>query len=99
MDTFETFCLTTFLENIYLLQIVLIGTQADLKYECEDPVTNESGERLAREIQAVGYVETSAKTGEGVHKAIQMGIKAVLKDDGDYDLISRGINDSLEQWT
>ena len=65
----------------YLLQIVLIGTKADLKYNCEDPITNESGERLAREIQAVGYVETSAKTGEGVHKAIQMGIKAVLKEE------------------
>ena len=42
-----------------------------------------------QDCKAVGYVETSAKTGEGVHKAIQMGIKAVLKDDGPYDLTSR----------
>ena len=68
---------------------MLIGTKADLKYECEDPITREKGERFAREINAVGYLETSAKTGEGVHKAIQMGIKAVLKDDEPYDLTSR----------
>ena len=48
-----------------------------------------------QDCKAVGYVETSAKTGEGVHKAIQMGIKAVLKDYGEYKVylrlaISRG---------
>ena len=48
-----------------------------------------------QDCKAVGYVETSAKTGEGVHKAIQMGIKAVLMDDGPYDLISRGVYDEL----
>ena len=47
-----------------------------------------------QDCKAVGYVETSAKTGEGVHKAIQMGIKAVLMDDGPYDLISRGVYDN-----
>ena len=83
----------------YLLQIVLVGTQADLKNDSEclkklekygkKPITKEDGERLAEEFKAAGYVETSAKTGEGVHKAIQMGIKAVLKDDGPYDLTSR----------
>ena len=69
----------------------MIGTKADLKNdgEClrklekygEKPITKEDGERLAEVINAVGYVETSAKTGEGVHEAIQMGIKAVLKEE------------------
>merc|ERR1712066_597405 len=65
-------------------KIVLIGTKADLatvprgvEAAADDPVTREMGEKLAREIQAVGYVETSAKTGQGVKEAVEMGLKAV----------------------
>ena len=68
-----------------LFQIVLIGTKADLatvpsglEAPADAPVTREMGERLANEIKAVGYVETSAKTGEGVNKAVEMGLKAVM---------------------
>ena len=59
----------------------MISTKGDLKNDYDEPITIESGDRLAEEIKAVGYVETSAKTGEGVHEAIQMGIKAVLKEE------------------
>ena len=67
-----------------LFQIVLIGTKADLatvpsgsEAAADAPVTRDMGESLAREIKAVGYVETSAKTGEGVKEAVEMGLKAV----------------------
>ena len=67
-----------------LFQIVLIGTKADLatvpngsEAAADDPVIKERGESLAQEIKAVGYVETSAKTGEGVKEAVEMGLKAV----------------------
>ena len=62
------------------LQIVLNGTKGDLKNDYDVPITKENGERLAKKIKAVGNVETSAKTAEGVHGAIQIGIEAVLKD-------------------
>ena len=65
----------------------MIGTKADLKkapggieQPGEAPISREMGERLAKEINAVGYVETSAKTGDGVHEAVKMGLEAALKE-------------------
>ena len=67
----------------------MIGTKADLKNECDkygrqiyNPITKENGDRLAREINAVGYMETSAYTGEGVQEAVLMGLQAFFEDFG-----------------
>ena len=78
-ETFLTSYITT-LENISL-QIVLIGTNADLKNDLkiknDEKISKVEAQNLAKEINAVGYVETSAKTGEGVKEAVQMGLKAL----------------------
>ena len=63
---------------------MLIGTKADRKNELnvsghsQPPITKEQGEALAREINAVGYVETSAKTGQGIMEAIDLGVEAAM---------------------
>jgi len=63
---------------------VLISTKADLKKDstggkaADAPISQASGAELAKEIKAVGYFETSAKTGEGIHEAIDKGLKAAM---------------------
>ena len=41
------------------------------------PVTKGEGETLAKEINAYGYYETSAKTGQGVQQVMQAAQDAV----------------------
>lgn len=41
------------------------------------PVTKGEGEALAKEINAYGYYETSAKTAEGVKEVMDAAIEAV----------------------
>jgi cell division control protein 42 len=63
-----------------------VGTQIDLRDDAQvieklarqkqRPVTNEQGERLARELGAVKYVECSALT--------QKGLKNVFDEVGSY---------------
>ena len=65
----------------------MVGTKADRKDELNvggqgpPPITREQGEALAREINAVGYVETSAKTGQGIMEAIDLAVKAAMTPD------------------
>ena len=42
----------------------------------ETSITKEEGKALAKKIKAVGYYETSAKTGEGVKEAFEAAVKA-----------------------
>ena len=42
------------------------------------PVLTEEAVMLAKEINALGYYETSAKTGQGVHEAFAAATKALL---------------------
>ena len=59
------------------MKIVLIGTKADLKDEAQKaPISKAEGDQLAGEINAVGYIETSSKTGDGINEAIQKVIEA-----------------------
>ena len=48
---------------------------------CQDPIStllSNSGKALAKKIGAVGYLETSAKTGEGVKDAFDKAVRAGL---------------------
>ena len=69
--------------------MILVGLQKDLK---EDPdiiellskkrqelVSRREGIALAREIGALGYFETSAKTGEGIDEAIDAILESALE--------------------
>ena len=71
-------------------KIILIGTKSDLKEDSKalellakesgpeaKPVTKGEGEALAKEINAYGYYETSAKTAEGVKEVMDAAIEAV----------------------
>ena len=61
------------------LKIVLIGTKADLKDEAQAaPISKAEGDQLAGEINAVGYLETSSKTGVGIKEAIEKGLEAAM---------------------
>ena len=72
-------------------QIILIGTKKDLIDDKEaldalkkaandptaQPVTEEEGIKLARQIKAFGYYQTSARTGSGVHEAFAAATAAL----------------------
>jgi len=74
------------------VKIVLLGTKCDLK-EADSSlseelkkvgiiegkmVTEAEGKALAKKIGAVGYLETSAKTGDGVKDAFDTAVRAGL---------------------
>ncbi|KAM0676454.1 hypothetical protein GVAV_000421 [Gurleya vavrai] len=56
---------------------IVVGTKADLRYESSvieelvmkglAPVDKESGQRMAKKINAIGYYECSAKEGENIN--------------------------------
>ncbi|MHA1650551.1 MAG: GTP-binding protein [Candidatus Helarchaeota archaeon] len=56
---------------------IVIGNKADLADERK--VSEEEGKTLAKEIGAIEYIETSAKTGEKVEDAFEKIIKAIMK--------------------
>jgi len=58
-------------------QIVLIGNKKDLEPYRE--VDEEKGRKKAEELSLLGYIETSAKTGENVDKAFKMAIDKILE--------------------
>jgi len=78
----------------YNVPILLVGMQTDLRADRfvveqlaskgEKPVTKEMGEQLAREVGAVGYMECSALTGEGLKEVfdevIKVAVNPVTKD-------------------
>jgi Ras-related protein Rab-11A len=60
---------------------ILIGNKIDLKDE--RAVLLADGEKLAKEIQASDYIETSAKYGENVEKAFENLVFQILKKLGE----------------
>jgi len=67
---------------------LLIGTKVDLREEKHpdpnsgkyEPITQQQGEAMAKEIAAVRYMEISSKTGRGVAEVFQEAVHLVLKD-------------------
>lgn len=64
-----------------LVGIMLVGNKVDRNAERE--VTREEAEALARK-NSIEYIETSAKTGDGVLSAFQILSKKIMKS-GDDD--------------
>ena len=60
-------------DGVYLL----IGNKSDLKDSIK--VSSEEGKLLSKEIEAVEFIETSAKYGENVEKAFRTLVSHVLK--------------------
>jgi Ras-related protein Rab-11A len=60
---------------------ILIGNKIDLKDERAELLAD--GEKLAKEIQASDYIETSAKYGENVEKAFENLVFQILKKLGE----------------
>ena len=63
-------------DGVYLL----IGNKSDLKDSIK--ISSEEGNLLANEIEAVEFIETSAKYGENVEKAFRTLVSHVLKKSG-----------------
>ena len=59
------------------ISIIVAGNKKDLDYTRQ--VTFEEGEKMSEEISAEGFVETSARTGEGVNKLFEMVVVSCLK--------------------
>merc|ERR1712032_1444770 len=60
--------------------IVLVGNKIDLRDDGNpDHISIEEGERLAKKLGAVGYVESSAKTMTNVNGVMDLAIRSVLK--------------------
>ncbi|MGQ4833996.1 MAG: Rab family GTPase [Candidatus Asgardarchaeia archaeon] len=64
-------------QNEPRISIIIAGNKKDLEYARQVPT--EDGEKLAKEVSAEGFVETSARTGEGVNKLFEMAVTACLK--------------------
>jgi len=58
-------------------QFVLIGNKKDLEETRNIPA--QEGEALAKEIGAIAFFETSAKTGENVNEMFELIVKAILE--------------------
>ena len=68
---------------------LLVGTQVDLRDDGaiveklaktkQKPITGENGEKLARELKAVKYVECSALTQKGIKNVFDEAILAALE--------------------
>jgi Ras-related C3 botulinum toxin substrate 1 len=69
-------------------KILLVGTKMDLKEDREvvdkleatglSPITEEQGNQMASEVKAIGYVECSALTQQGLKQCFDVAIKAVI---------------------
>lgn len=67
---------------------LIVGTQIDLREDAttleklaknkQKPISNEQGERLAKELRAVKYVECSALTQKGLKNVFDEAILAAL---------------------
>ena len=69
----------------------MVGTKSDLRGEAgarmnpgDVDITKAEGDQLAREIKATCYMETSAKTGEGIQEVLKEAVRAAM-DDGKTD--------------
>ena len=62
-------------------QIILVGTKADLRTEAgvqDQEISKAEAKALAKEINAVRYIETSSKTGDGISELLDESIKAAM---------------------
>lgn len=58
---------------------IIMGTQVDLREREQHAFSREAGERLAKELGAVKYVECSAQTVAGLKEVFQEAIVAALE--------------------
>jgi small GTP-binding protein len=63
-------------EGIY----ILVGNKVDLKDERAIPT--EEGQNLAQRINAINYIETSAKSGENIEQTFSTLVFQILKNQG-----------------
>ena len=66
--------ITSYLPNV---PIVLVGNKCDLK--SEKTVTTDEGWKMADTINAVAYLECSAKTHFGVRKVFDVAVRAAMQ--------------------
>lgn len=66
--------ITSYLPNV---PIVLVGNKCDLK--SEKTVTADEGWKMADTINAVAYLECSAKTHFGVRKVFDVAVRAAIQ--------------------
>ena len=76
--------------------MILIGTKHDLKEAYDNNESNikmgkrsvslQEGKSLARKIGALGYFETSAKTGKGIKEAINVILISAIESRRDRNL-------------
>jgi GTPase SAR1 family protein len=69
--------------------ILLVGTKTDLRNDSDtlvairkkgwEPVLSRQGSLVAQKVQAVGYLECSAKTKDGINKIFDDAVVAALK--------------------
>ncbi len=60
------------------IPILLVGNKADL--EAYRAVSKEDGEKMAENLNLLGFVETSARTGQNVSEIFEKPIKFVLEN-------------------
>ena len=65
----------------------MVGTKSDLRGDAtvkmnteEKDITKAEGDQLAKDIKATCYMETSAKTGEGIQEVFEEAVKAAMVD-------------------
>jgi GTPase SAR1 family protein len=58
--------------------IILVGTKTDLRKEQADVVSQEEGQRLAKQIKALRYMECSALTKVGLKEVFDAAITSIV---------------------
>ena len=79
-------------KNIFI-PVIIIGNKIDMEDSRE--IEKENAEKFAKENN-YKYFETSAKTGEGIDKAIRELVSQILKNDGQMDDQKEARADSVQ---
>jgi len=77
-DNIKTRWMPELIQHAPEAKIMLIGTKTNLRKQTPDHITISQGEKLAKDIKAIKYVECSALSQTGLKLVFDEAVKAVI---------------------